>query len=340
MKLDVATLTRILVGVLPVIIFLTGLTFIDSYKLIRFRSILLNIFVGIIIAFVCSIINGALIGLLGFDRATFAKHVAPFVEEILKACFIVYLIYSKRIGFMVDAAICGFAVGTGFAIIENLQLLGSMQDSNMIVWIVRGFGTAVMHGGSTAIFAIVSKSFFDRHSPPRPWFFLPGLAMAVIIHSTYNHFFVSPEVSAIAIVAGLPVVMIVVFQQSERALQRWLGAGFDTDAELLEMIATGNVSRTRIGEYLLSLKSRFPGEVVADMLCLLRIHLELSIRAKGLLLMREAGFEIPKDPEVTEKFEELKYLEKSVGKTGRLAIMPFLRWSSRDLWQLHMLGKK
>jgi hypothetical protein len=41
---------------------------------------------------------------------------------------------------------------------------------------------------------------------------------------------------------------------------------------------------------------------------------------------------------VQAKFDELKYLEKSIGRTGRFAIMPVLRWSSRDLWQLHMLG--
>jgi hypothetical protein len=76
------------------------------------------------------------------------------------------------------------------------------------------------------------------------------------------------------------------------------------------------------------------------MLCLLHIHLELSIRAKGLLLMRETGHEPPLDPEIAEKFAELRYLEKSIGKTGRLTILPILRWSSRDLWQLYMLGRK
>jgi hypothetical protein len=29
----------------------------------------------------------------------------------------------------------------------------------------------------------------------------------------------------------------------------------------------------------------------------------------------------------------------SIGKTGQHALKPFLRLSSRDLWQLYMLGK-
>jgi hypothetical protein len=115
---------------------------------------------------------------------------------------------------------------------------------------------------------------------------------------------------------------------------------FDTDAELLDMINTGKTSETRVGEYFKSLQSRFSGEVVADMLCMLRIHLELSVRAKGMLLMKEAGFKVPPDPDIEERITELRYLEKSIGKTGRFAISPILNMSDKELWELHMLGKR
>ncbi len=353
------------VSILPVIVFLVALIFLDSYKLIRVRSVLLTIFVGLVAAFACIFINNALSNALGLDRASYARYVAPPVEEVAKAIFIAYLVWSKKVGFMVDAAICGFAVGAGFAVLENVQLLAMLQDSSMFVWVVRGFGTAVMHGGATALFSILAKTLHDslsvsagkgdapvgegaaggarvfvRAALRAPLAIMPGLLVAIAIHSLYNHFFISPELSAVGIVIGLPLLMVVVFQQSERILQQWLGVGFDTESQLYEMLTTGRTTETPVGQYLLSLEERFPGEVVADMLCLLRLHLELSIRAKGMLLMRERGYEVPVDPEIKEKFAELRYLEKSVGKTGRLTIMPFLRWSSRDLWQLYMLGKK
>ena len=78
---------------------------------------------------------------------------------------------------------------------------------------------------------------------------------------------------------------------------------------------------------------------MGDMLCYLRIHLELAIRAKGILMMQGAGFRIPVDPEVREKFVELQFLEKSIGKTGRLALLPFLHTSHRDLWQIYLIDK-
>ena len=55
------------------------------------------------------------------------------------------------------------------------------------------------------------------------------------------------------------------------------------------------------------------------------------------LLMREAGFPVPADPEIGEKLVELRFLEKSLGKTGRLALSPILHTTSHRLWQLHLL---
>jgi len=356
-KLITQTLPRLLVSVLPVLIFLVALIFLDSYKLVRFRSVLLTVVLGFAAGFVCILINRSLLDVLGLERGAYARYVAPPVEELVKATYIAYLIWSRRVGFMVDAAICGFAVGAGFAILENVQLMGSLPDSNIFLWVVRGFGTAVMHGGATALFGTIAKTLHDKYFAEGDrrggtgqglggqfaagaLSFLPGLAIAVVIHSLYNHFLVSPELSAIGIVIGLPALMVLVFQQSERVLQNWLGVGFDAESELYEMLTSGRTTETHVGQYLMSLKTRFPAGVVADMLCLLQVHLELSIRAKGMLLMRESGYEAPADPDIQEKFAELKYLEKSVGQTGRLTIMPFLRWSSRDLWQLYMLGKK
>jgi RsiW-degrading membrane proteinase PrsW (M82 family) len=338
--LFVEYITKASVSLLPVLIFLSALIFLDSYKLVKFRSVLLAILAGACACGVCYFVNTGLGQLLGIDFKEYSRYVAPIVEEIFKASYVVYFIRTKRTGFMVDAAILGFAVGAGFACIENIYALQVTFMSDIFVWVIRGFGTAVMHGATTASFAIISKNLSESHTSGAARVFLPGLALAIAIHSFYNHFFLPPLLITVGFLIVLPAVMVFVFSQSERATQRWLGIGFDTDVQVLEMITTGNISETKIGMYLQSLRSRFPGSVVADMLCFLRIHLELSIRAKGILLMRQTGFKTSIDPDVKEKLDELVYLEKSIGKTGQLAILPFLRTSSRDLWQLYMLGKK
>jgi len=327
-------------ALLPVLVFLVALVLIDSYKLVPLRWIIGAIFVGCVAAFVCFRINPWLQDIFDMSRYGFSRYVAPANEEFFKALFLVYLIRGKRVAFMVDASIYGFAIGAGFAIIENLHYHTLIDDRSMLVWVVRGFGTAIMHGGVTAIMGIVTVLYASRQRSNQWIVYIPGLLLATVIHSFFNHFFIPPEWSPPVFLLVLSIVVALVFRASEKKTRDWLGVRFDTDAELLEMINTGKTKESRVGEYLKSLQTRFPGAVVADMLCMLRIHLELSVRAKGILLMREAGFKSQTDPDVEERLVELKYLEKSIGKTGLLAISPILNMSDKELWQLHMLGRQ
>ena len=166
-----------------------------------------------------------------------------------------------------------------------------------------------------------------------------ALILAIVMHSFYNHLLISPVGLTVLILIFLPAALMTVFKKSEASTREWLGVGLDADIELLNLINAGTFNESKIGRYLQSLNSHFPPEIIADMFCLLQIHIELSIRAKGLLMLREAGFRIEKDTEVQEQFREMEFLEKSIGATGTLALGPFLRRKNRDLWQLYMLGK-
>lgn len=326
------------VGLLPVLLFLAGLLLLDSYKLVTRRAVLLTIAGGGLTAIAAFALNRAALD-LGLDPTLVKRYLAPVIEECLKAAIVVALIRAARIGFMVDAGIHGFAVGAGFALVENVYYAQALGGSSLPVWIVRGLGTAIMHGSTTAIVGIVTKDLSDRRVGGVLGTAWPGLAIAVTIHSLFNHFLLDPMISTALLVLLMPLLVIAVFERSERSTKVWLGAGLDSDVELLEMIGSGEIQRTHVGEYLESLKSRFPGAVVGDMLCYLQVYLELSLRAKGVLIARAAGVDVPVDPSVRANFEEMKFLERSVGPTGKIALLPFLRTSSRDLWQLTMLAK-
>ncbi|HET9708088.1 MAG TPA: PrsW family glutamic-type intramembrane protease [Gemmatimonadales bacterium] len=329
----------IAVSVLPVCAFLGALVLIDSYKLVAVRAILLSGLAGMVAALAGYVVNVTLRPALGLDLARYSLYVAPIVEESLKAAFVVWLLQHNKVGFVVDAAIHGFAIGTGFAFLENLYYVDAASGATLWTWVVRGFGTALMHGGTTAIVAMISKTLAHRATAFRLALVLPGLGSAVVLHSLYNHVQAQPILASALIVLVFPWIMIVVFQYSERETQAWLGAGFDTDQELVKAVHAGRLSATPMGSYLKTLRSRFAPEVIVDMMCLLRLRAELAIRAKGILMLREAGFEPPPDPAVKDKFRELRYLEKSIGKTGMVAIHPFLHTSTRDLWQLNILNE-
>jgi hypothetical protein len=285
-------------------------------------------------------VNVSLRPALGMEMARYSAYVAPLVEELLKALYIVWLLRRNKVGFVVDAATYGFAVGTGFALLENIYYLPLHPNPTIWTWIVRGFGTALMHGGTTAIFGMISRTLDSRTGIPRASLLLPGLAVAVVLHSLYNQFLVAPLLATALIVLVFPYIVMFLFQKSERETRGWLGSGFDTDQELLRVMRAGQVSDTPVGIYLKGLRTSYPPEVIVDMMCLLRLRAELGIKAKGILLMREAGFEADPDPSLKDKLEEVRYLENSIGRTGMRALKPFVHTSTQDLWQLNFLDGK
>jgi len=333
----VTSVLGVAAGVLPVFLFLGALVLIDSYKLVALRAVLLSVAAGMVAGFASWGANVWLRPALHLDWDQYSRYVAPVVEESLKAVYVIFLLQRSKVGFVVDAAIHGFAIGTGFAFLENLYYLHANLDVTIWTWIVRGFGTAIMHGGATAIVAMVSRTLQNRFDAFRPYVLLPGLGVAAVLHSLYNHFLLQPILATALIVLVAPFLSMAVFRQSERETQAWLGTGFDTDQELLRVVRSGQVSGTPVGRYLKTLRSSFPAEAIVDMMCLLRLHAELAVRAKGVLMMREAGFDAAPDPTLRDKFEELQYLERSIGKTGLRALHPFLQTSTRDLWQLTVL---
>lgn len=328
-----------LVGVLPVLLLLVGLRLMDSYKLVSPRAVAISFGMGVVAAGFAFLANVALLR-AGLDEALLRRFVAPVIEEALKAVWVVVLLRRARIGFLVDAGIHGFAIGTGFAVVENLYYASAVGRSAMSFWLVRGLGTAVLHGGTTAILAILTQSVAERRGGAGGiWAVAPGFAIAVVAHSLYNHLLWSPLLATAAILLAMPLLLFAVYERSERATRDWLGTGLDSDVERLELILSGEERHTPIGDYLESLRHRFEGPVLADMLCLLRIHLELSIRAKGMLIARAAGLDIPHDASVQANLDELRFLERSIGKTGRLALLPLLGIGRRELWQVHLLHR-
>ena len=335
--MNVLSVLRFGAAFLPVCLFLASLVYIDSYQLVPMRQLLKMIGSGGVCAAISYLVNQQVLDTLLIDYATYTHAIAPAVEEVLKLLPVLFIIRRKSVGFVIGAAICGFGVGAGFALVENLYYLSALHRPEIAFWMARGFGTAVMHGGTTCIAAMAVKALFQRSESERLVLALPGLAIAYAIHSLFNQFILSPLASAVVITAVLPALIVLVFSQSERYVQQWLGRGFDVDTELLAAIGSGDFGSSRPGRYLQSLRQHFAPAVVADMLCFLRINAELSVRAKGVLMLREAGLPVHKDAETTAKLVELEYLKSTIGRTGLLALAPIVRRTSHDVWQLRLL---
>ena len=206
----------------------------------------------------------------------------------------------------------------------------------MGIWILRGFGTAIMHGGVAALGATIAEYLSESRQYRGVTQFAPGLLMAIALHSLFNNELNHIVFAAVTAVLILPMILAAVFYLSERSLRRWLGGKLDSDIEMLSMIA-GEFEHTPPGIYLRSLREALPPQVCGDMLAYLHLSVELSAGVKGALILRNAGVPVPADEELGSKLAELKFLENSIGPTGMLALRPFLSHTPRDLWELHQL---
>ena len=180
----------ILISLLPVIIFLLVLNSLDTFKLLRPAIIFSAILWGSICALLAYPINTYFFSV--FDEYIVIGFTAPFVEEFLKFTFVALLFYKNKLGFLADALIIGFASGTGFSIIENIFYLNQINSHNLMLWAIRGLGTAIMHGTATAISAVITQNLISKREIVKSGYLVLGLAIGFLIHAVFNNFFLSP----------------------------------------------------------------------------------------------------------------------------------------------------
>lgn len=324
-------------GFFPVLLFLLCLFLLDSFKLVSVKWLVITLLWGVASAVIAFFLNTTAVDAFGLEQDTLTRYVAPVIEELIKASLILVMVARRQIGFMIDAAIYGFAVGTGFALAENLWYYIQLGDDfHMLLAVIRGFGTAIMHGGVVAIAAIILTEGVQRNHKVAVAG-ATGIIIAIVLHSAFNHFIFNPLLMTLLIIVLLPLIFYAVFIYTIKHLQDWLEVEFSNEVDMLSMMRKGQFRDTRAGQYLATLKEHFPPETMVDMYWFFSLYLELSIKAKRNLLLKESGFPAMKEPDIKEKLAELKTLRKQIGKAGEMALLPLVRMSHRELWELNQL---
>lgn len=318
---------------LPVVLLLGILTFLDSYRLVRPALLAVVFFAGGGATLAAWLLNTRLALWLDWSPHSYSCYVAPVVEEWLKASILVWLIGSKRAGFMIDAALYGFAAGAGFAFAENLFYLAAIAEPQLAFMTIRGFGTAIMHCGTTALLGVITLGALET-GKKLPAGLIPGLLLAMVIHSAFNHFYLNPLLQTLLVVIVVPASLVIIFRLNEKQLEKWLEIEFFSEASLLAQMHKGEFSESKSGKYLSRFKAYFPPETIIDLYCYISLYLELSLKAKRNLLLTECGLPVITEAGMNEKLKEFTHLRKILGKSGELALSPLLKLKQRDLWKL------
>src|SRR3954447_14027621 len=176
-------------ALVPVLILLTVFVWLDAFRLMRLREIVILLILGGVGALAAYPVAGRFLDTLPIGFNSYSRFVAPWIEEAIKGVIIVGLFRLNRIGYKLDAVISGFAIGAGFSVVENIIYLLRFPDFGTGTWLVRGLGTAVMHGTPLAVLAAAAHEFAERETREAAgdfdfhlWWFLPGYLVAVGLH--------------------------------------------------------------------------------------------------------------------------------------------------------------
>lgn len=326
-------------GLLPVLAFLAMLIQSDTFKLVRRDYVALLILCGAGAALVAYASGVFLMREAGISREDFVRFGGPVLEEVLKALVVIVLIRANRIGFVLDAAIAGFAIGTGFALVENYFYLQVIGDSHAATWVVRGFGAAIMHGGATAIFAILAQTLTPQERAGSPLSFLPGFAAAALLHILFNQFLDYPVASTIVMMVGLAVSLTFILQRDRRSIDHWLEVDFDEYRRRLLAIRAGEFGKDEFGRAIESLRVRFDPAELEEILRYAELHTELVLFAEDILKAQGRGEALAVPAEVKEKLANFHYLGERVGGAVRLALSRHLKFSRYEFFQLYKLQR-
>lgn len=320
-----------LFSILPLAFFLAVLKFTDSFTLVTWKHILWSFCAGVAVCFAALIIS-RLVDALGLF------FYSPLIEETLKFAVLLLLVGRRRIVFVQQALCYGAAIGAGFAFAENLLYINAFNAMSAGTALFRGMGTAVMHMACPMIAAtFLSCAAMLREAGDRGQAIamgLAGYASALGIHALFNLMLLPLWVQLALTLVVFAALVGAISSYNERRVCRWLDQSINNDISLLRAIQSGRLSETKQGQYLLTVRSQFAPETVADMMCYIRLYLELIIEDKSRLIMREAGMELPRSIQQVQEHNaavmEFLELRRRIGKTGESVLRPIVRVTRDD----------
>jgi RsiW-degrading membrane proteinase PrsW (M82 family) len=335
------------VALIPVLVMLGVFVRLDAFALMSWKEVLVLLVLGAIGALAAYPISGRMLDTLPIGFSLYSRFVAPWIEEAIKAVLIIILFRLNRIGYKLDAVISGFAIGAGFSVIENILYLTLFPQYGTGTWLVRGFGTAIMHGATLAVLAAIAHEFAERETRAAAgdydfsllWF-VPGYGVAVALHTAFNQFPDRPLIAMMGAVVIAPIVLIGILSLGTAEAQRWLASECEEHRAQVEALRAGHWPRGAAGAKVAALAARFDAETARRIRRYWELQAWLVAEAEETM-MEEAAGDATFDPAaIRSALAEMEGLRTAIG-TGRMAALQrVLPFSRNDLWEVNELRQR
>ena len=169
------------------------------------RTTLLFLLIGMTVCLFCGEVNTLLFRVIPLPLNLFIVNITPTTEEICKALPVVVYAFLYRPGRrpLLSAA---FALGIGFAILENTSVLFSSENIDVALAVLRGLGCGLSHGLCTMAVGYGCSYVYKRRK-----LFYTGtfalLSLSITFHAVCNLFVIADHSLLGSL---LPVLLLVI----------------------------------------------------------------------------------------------------------------------------------
>jgi len=334
-------------ALIPVLILLAVFDWLDAFELVNFREILILLLLGGVAASLSWPVSGRLLDTLPIGFSVYSRFVAPWIEEAIKGLVIVALFRMNRIGYKLDAVIAGFAIGAGFSVVENIIYLLHFPDYGAGTWLVRGFGTAVMHGATLAVLAAIAHQFAERENREaasefdfRLWWFVPGYLAAVALHTAFNQFPDRPLIAMLGAIVVAPLTLIGIFYVGSHEAHGWLVVEMAEHRAALDALRSGRWPDGPAGQKIAALAARLDDEGAKRVRRYWELQTWLVAEAEETMLEEAAGDAEFNPAQVRAAFAEVDGLKRALGRSTLAALQALLPFSRNDQWEVAELRQR
>jgi RsiW-degrading membrane proteinase PrsW (M82 family) len=335
------------VALIPVMIMLATFVWLDAFALMSLKEVSVLLLLGAIGALAAWPVSGRLLDTLPIGFSLYSRFIAPWIEEAIKAASIILLFRMNRIGYKLDAVISGFAIGAGFSVVENIVYLTIFPDYGTGTWLVRGFGTAIMHGTTLAVLAAIAHEFAERETREAAadydfslMWFVPGYGVAVALHTAFNQFPDRPMISMMGAILVAPIALIAILNFGTAEAQRWLATECAEHKAQLEALRAGRWPDGPAGKKIAALAERLGPEAMKRVRRYWELQAWLVAEAEETMMEEAAGDAELDASAVSAAFAELDGLKRALGRSTFAAVQALLPFSRNDLWEVSELRQR
>lgn len=149
------------------------------------RKVIVSLLAGMFCCLFVSEVNGLLLQLSESTTLYLTTNITPLTEELVKLLPVLYYanVFSDDRKSVVTVA---FAIGVGFAMLENVIILSQhFSTVNISFAVIRGFSTGLMH----SICTMMTANYISYIKSKKKLFLCGTLCtfnLAVVVHAVFN----------------------------------------------------------------------------------------------------------------------------------------------------------